>query len=133
MKFIRKNGRIIPIKDKGDSKSSGLDKAGKKIQKSGYNKQAKANKEYKSGMKKAAVGSAIGAGAGYLIGKKFGISKLTSATWGSLAGLALFGGQARRAEKTSEEAGILKSEGKKIRNYAKMDKLKKIKKKGSSV
>lgn len=112
MKFIRKNGRIIPIKEKGEKKDN----------------NAKHMSRLKPKTKNQVTGSVAGAATGAIVGaKKLGQKfSYKGAVFGGLAGLAL--GSMRL--KTDEE--IEKSQNKQMERDFKKEKpsaYKKFKKK----
>jgi uncharacterized membrane protein len=101
VKFIRKNGKVIPIKDKtgGSQKSGG----------------------YKKSVAKTAAGGAVGTVAGALLGKKF--SKVgigVGAFAGAVAGIAAFGGDQRRMDSNREKAREKYEERKYVKRQKKL-------------
>lgn len=103
MKFIRKNGRIIPIKDKGESSSSNKQKE-PKITKKEYLKAS--SEVFKKNAKDAPMSNRIALGAfGAMIGGSFGLvaggitAGLTKSKHGGkmIAGGALIGATAMGA------------------------------------
>jgi hypothetical protein len=121
VKFIRKNGRLIPIN--GDKKNSkGVDakkvaSAGKKLQKHGQEQINYANK-------KSLPASAItvaGGVAGFAISGGFGgLGRLVGGIGGLMVGRSVANGLYGNVEKIKEDGLVKKEFGKRLQKLAKL-------------
>lgn len=133
VKFIRKNGRVIPIKDNGGSDTKKWNKHADKLDNYAKGEDKKAAREIgkksdkvsgKTKAKNALIGAAAGVIANKFIG---GMGPGAAAALGGLIGYASSGaksGDSAKAKQHMENAELARSDSKKARAYAKMGKKK---------
>ena len=125
-KFIRKNGKIIPIREKGDSESK-FDKKAKNASKRADSKDRKATKEVVKntvGGGLASAGLAMASGAKGKTIRKFGAIGATAGLLVGSISARMKGYSSGKDREKSDDAHERASWERKKKAYAKMDKKK---------